>query len=60
MVREAFMAESSGAGSFLDIEGPMESPMSGTVPGTGTIEHFRIGTTTTVESFEIPLPRYQR
>ena len=48
------MTESSGAGSFLNIEGPAESSMSGTVPGTGTIEHSRIGTTTTVGSFEIP------
>ena len=48
------MTESSGAGSFLNIEGPAESSMSGTVPGTGTIEHSCIGTTTTVGSFEIP------
>ena len=32
----------------------MAPPISGTIAGTGTVEHFRIGTATTVESFELP------
>ena len=52
-VRKAIMTESSGTGNLLYVEAPMAPSISGVIQGTGTVEHFRMATATTLESIVI-------